>query len=165
MACAASYPLTWPGRTSTTERAPEMSHRTLPAPTSWYCAAIRFAGLGRYSRETRPSEVESPMCVTEWQEVRSEAAGTGAPPEPFAEPPALDPPFAAPPALVPPGLDLPVLDPLVPEPPWPAPLGGGRTEPADRVPVAVLLAAGARTAPLSPAQARATTMAPPVTAA
>src|SRR5882757_6417834 len=173
MACAASYPLTWPGRTSTTERAPEMSHRTLPAPTSWYCAAIRFAGLGRYSRETRPSEVESPMCVTDWQEVRSEAAGTGAPPagpagappEPFAEPPALDPPFAAPPALVPLVLDPPVLDPLVAEPPWRAPPGGGRTEPAARVPVAVLLAAGARTAPLSPAQARASTMGPPVTAA
>src|ERR1035438_7921664 len=75
MAWAASYPLTWPGSTSDTERAPEMSHRTLPTPTSWYCAAIRFAGLGRYSGETRPSEVESPMWVTAWQEVRSEAAG------------------------------------------------------------------------------------------
>src|SRR6266545_1594493 len=148
-----------------------MSHRTLPTPTWWYCAGIRFAGLGRYSGETRPSLVESPMCVTAWQEVRSEAAGTGAPPagavmpagappEPFAEPVALDPPFAAPPALVPPALV-----PLVPDPPWPAPPAGGRTAPADSVPVAALLAAGARTAPLSPAQARATTMAPPVTAA
>src|SRR5450755_1360051 len=94
-----------------------MSHRTLPTPTSWYCAAIRFAGLGRYSGETRPSEVESPMCVTAWQEVRSEAAGTDtppaepawAPPEPFAEPPALDPPFAVWPALVWPALVWPAL--------------------------------------------------------
>ncbi len=53
----------------------------------------------------------------------------------------------------------------MPELPWPAPPGGGRTEPAARVPVAASLATGARTAPLSPAQARATTMAPPVTAA
>src|ERR1700722_20877814 len=100
--------------------------------------------------------MESPMCVTAWQEVRSEAAGTGAlpaepgpagaPPEPFAEPPAPGPPFPARPALVPL-----VLDPLVPESPWPPPPGAGRTEPEARVPVAALLATGARTAPLSPA--------------
>ena len=69
------------------------------------------------------------------------------------------------PVLVWPALDPLVLDPLVPELPGPVPPGGGRTEPAARVPVAALLATGGRTAPLSPAQARATTMAPPVTAA
>src|ERR1700722_3244624 len=107
------------------------------------------------------------MCVTAWQEVRSEAAGTGAlparpawAPEPFAELPAPDPPFPAPAVLAPL-----VLDPLVPELPWLLPVGGGRTEPAARVPVAASLAAGARPAPPSPAQPRATTMAPPVTAA
>jgi hypothetical protein len=116
------------------------------------------------------------MCVTAWHEVRSEAAGTDALaaepdpvawalPEPVAEPPALDPPFPAPPAPVPLVLVPLVPELLVPEPPWPVPPDGGRTEPAARVPVAALLATGARTAPLSPAQASATTMAPPVTAA
>ena len=76
-------------------------------------------------------------------------------PGPFTGPPAPDPPFAAPPRPVPLALVPLALDPLVPEPPWPVLPGGGRTEPAARVPVAALLATGACTAPLSPAQARA----------
>src|ERR1035438_687856 len=142
MAWAASYPLTWPGSTSTTERAPEMSHRTLPTPTSWYCAAIRFAGLGRYSGETRPSEVESPMWVTAWQEVRSEAAGVLALLEDaasaalapcFAPRPGPDPAWAEPPEVEPAELEPEVLEPAVPEPPVPEPPvpepAGGMTVP------------------------------------
>src|SRR5450755_5015798 len=52
-----------------------MSVRTVCTPTSSYRCGIRCAGFGRYSGETRPSEVESPMCATERQDVRS-----GAPP-------------------------------------------------------------------------------------
>src|SRR5262249_14023465 len=48
MFTAASYPLICPGRTSTTERAPEMSVTTECTPTSSYLAAIRSPGLGRY---------------------------------------------------------------------------------------------------------------------
>src|SRR5215467_263357 len=71
MFTAASYPLICPGRTSTTERAPEMSVTTECTPTSSYLAAIRSPGLGRYAGETRPSEVESPMCATPRHDVRS----------------------------------------------------------------------------------------------
>src|SRR5215467_6582587 len=71
MFTAASYPLICPGRTSTTERAPEMSVMTECTPTSSYLATIRSPGFGRYAGETRPSEVESPMCATARHDVRS----------------------------------------------------------------------------------------------
>ena len=38
------------------------------APTRAYWAAIRCFGFGRYSAETSPSEVESPMWTTSLQE-------------------------------------------------------------------------------------------------
>src|SRR6266571_6236927 len=40
----ASYPLIWPGRTSTTELAPDMSVTTERTPTSSYWAVIRSPG-------------------------------------------------------------------------------------------------------------------------
>src|ERR1019366_1271995 len=130
-----------------------MSHRTLPTPTRWYCAASRCAGLGRYSGEIMPSEVESPMWVTAWHEVRSADAGVAALPdaaapaaaEPcFAGPPGPEPPWAGPPGLEPPepgtaAPELPWPEPLVPVPLFPEPEGGGgRTLPAARVPLAAL---------------------------
>src|ERR1700691_3760065 len=71
MFLAAVKPLTWPGSTSTTERAPETSVTTVCTPTSSYLAMIRFFGLGSYSGDTRPSEVESPMWATARHAVRS----------------------------------------------------------------------------------------------
>ena len=37
---------------------------------SRYWAPSRWAGSGRLAGEIRSSEVESPMCATDWQEVR-----------------------------------------------------------------------------------------------
>src|SRR5215470_9178718 len=48
-----------------------MSVTTERTPTSSYLAAIRSPGLGRYAGETRPSDVESPMCATARQDVRN----------------------------------------------------------------------------------------------
>src|SRR5580704_5914835 len=51
------------------ERPPEASIWTCRTPTSRYCAASRCAGLGSHVGDTMPTEVESPMCATEVQEV------------------------------------------------------------------------------------------------
>src|ERR1700722_13469491 len=56
--------------------------RTCRTPMSRYWAPSRWAGSGRLAGEIRSSEVESPMCATDWQEVRGPgavfAAGRGA---------------------------------------------------------------------------------------
>ena len=71
-----SYPLTWPGIVSTIERPPDASIQLCRTPTSRYCAARRWAGSGRSSGDTRPTDVESPMWATERQDVPG-TAGRG----------------------------------------------------------------------------------------
>src|SRR5215469_8019344 len=66
---AARYPLSWPGNCSTMERPPEALIQTWPTPTSWYCAASRWAGSGNDCGDTIPTERESPICPTEEHEV------------------------------------------------------------------------------------------------
>src|ERR1700722_11957430 len=104
MLSAASYPLTVPGITSTIERPPAMFVHTLRTPTSSYWAWIRCFGFGRYSGDTRPSEVESPRCATARQEVRSGPAAA----DPPAADPAADAPWADEPPVPAPEAPLPV---------------------------------------------------------
>src|SRR5579863_89689 len=90
IALAACWPLVVPGSTSTTERAPETSVTTVRAPTSSYLATMRCFGLGRYSAETSPSEVESPMWATARHEVRSGPVGRPEPGTGWVLPTSLD---------------------------------------------------------------------------
>src|SRR5579875_242954 len=84
-ALATPYPFTWPGRASTTDRPPEASISRRRTPTAAYLAGRRCAGSGRNDGEIRSTDVESPMCATDRQEVRG-ARAAAAPPGATARP-------------------------------------------------------------------------------
>src|SRR4051812_43227631 len=54
------------------DRAPEISRCCVVTPMWAYRELIRRFRLGRYCEDTSPSEVESPMWTTEWQDVLSD---------------------------------------------------------------------------------------------
>src|SRR5450755_755221 len=142
-----------------------MSVRTVCTPTSSYRCGIRCAGFGRYSGETRPSEVESPMCATERQDVRS-----GAPPGAAGD---ADGASAANSGRAPvfvtgfPAAGFPAADVLATDFPAAGVLAtdllfSGRTEPVDRYP---LFSAGAGPGLTRPAPPTISTAPAPATAA
>src|SRR5712692_10228995 len=99
----------------------------------------------------RPSEVESPMWATAWQDVRRGVVGAGLP---DGVAPAVGELVGA---VALPGFADPAVD-LVSA-------AGGSSEPMECEPAAALPGPEARTAPLSPAQATASTITAPIAAA